>query len=650
MKNFLKELKRRNVIKASISYLVVAWLILQISSIISPIFHLSESLQKWNLIFLLIGFPVWVIFAYIYEITPTGLKKTDDVDSGESIRTSTNKKLNAYIIAGLSLVVILLVFDRFYQIDVSLDDDFVPNSIAILPFENVSESEDAYFAAGITEDILTQISKIGEIRVLSSLSMRDYDMTGKSPEEIGEELGVSHILIGNVRRSEGNLRIGCQLVDTASEGTIWAETYDKKMSNVFAMQTEIAFEIANSLDATISEKEEAIIEKKPTDNMAALDLVYRGRELTDKSGKNYNEQALILFKEAIVLDPYFSTAYSELSITYSLGYQDYGNYSRDYLDTALLLAQKAIDLGPDFSVNWHALGMAYSLKGKIEQAIAMYQKVLELNPNASGAYNNLAIYYMERGNPVEAIQMFKKAIGLYPVNSIKSSTAYSNLSWCYRTLGLGEQAFAAAEKSVELEDTNLGRVNLASSNYMVGDSLGMINNLDAMLKLDPESSSNLFFMTLFYFEFIDLEKGKSYLERLKSAENFDIRDFPNTVNYDAYLAFKAGNTDQAKALLSKNLDFYLSEIQAGIQFQSYLWGIATIYAIQDDQEKAVIWLNKLVESGSLNVVGIRDSRLFDNLFENEDYLNLLDKLQVKVDSLREVIIREEMNSNLRSFE
>ena len=253
MKKFLQELKRRNVIKAALSYLVVGWLILQVASIVFPMFNINDAYLRWVFIFIAIAFPAWIIFAYIYELTPSGFKKTNDVEPEQSLRKSTSKKLNAYMIAGLSMAVILLLFDRFFQVDVSLEDNEMGKSIAILPFENVSQSEDAYFAAGITEDILTQVSKIGDIRVLSSLSLRDYDMTGKSPDEIGAELGVTHILIGNVRRSEDNLRIGCQLVDTKGEETVWAQTYDKKMSNIFAMQSEIAtiYAIQNDQDKAI---------------------------------------------------------------------------------------------------------------------------------------------------------------------------------------------------------------------------------------------------------------------------------------------------------------------------------------------------------------------------------------------------------------
>lgn len=649
MNRIITELRRRNVIKAGISYLVVAWVLLQVAAIIIPMFGLSRGLEKWVFIALLIGLPIWIVFAYIYELTPSGFKKTDDLDASESIRDNTSKKLNGYIITGLSLAVILLVFDRFYQIDVSREVDAYDRSIAVLPFENISASEDAYFAEGMTEDILTQISKITDLRVLSSLSMNDYESKGKSPEQIGQELGVSYILIGNVRRSnnESELRIGCQLVDTKSAGTVWAQTYDKQMINMFAIQSEIAIEIASSLNATISEKEEINIEIKPTENLAAYDFELKGRELSGNFSKEANERAVTFYKEAIALDPFFSTAYARLASAYAIGYQNYGNHGRNYLDTALVLAQKAIDLSPDFSVNWGALGVTYSVMGKIDQAIPMIEKQLELSPNSTTALNNLSTFYSESGDHVKAIEYLKRAMDIAPNNYSGRFLYYANLSNSYWQVGLFDRAVAATEASLEVEESPAGLGNLAIILYQKGDSTGAINAMERLLALDPESTVNLYWMVLFHTEYMDLEKGKGYLERLKASPSYDLRDYPNLMIYEAYKAFDSGDNELGNSILQNALDFYLSEIQKGVQFQYYLKDIASIYAVQGDQGKAIEWLERLFDTGYLNLESVQHSLMFKNLAENEDYLDLLGQVQMKKDSLKELIIRAEMNSTLR---
>ena len=618
------------------SYAVVSWLILQVGALVFPMFGINQALLRWVFVALAVGLPVWIVFAYIYELTPEGFKKTDEVDAEESIRSNTGKKLNAYIIAGLSLAVILLVFDRFYKIDVSLDNE-LDRSVAVLQFENVSASEDAYFAQGMTEDILTQISKIGDIRVLSSLSLRDYDSKGKTVKQIGDELGVTHILMGNVRRSENDFRIGCQLIDTASESAIWAQTFDKKMSNLFAMQTEIAKEIASSLNATISNKEEKVIDNIPTENMEAYDKYLKGRAIIS-SGKETDVRKENYYKEAISLDPFFANAYASLSSTYSLGIYDHGSFSRDFLDTAYTMAQKSLDLNPELSSAWHALGLYYTVTGKGDEAVTMYQKVLELNPNSAGAYNNLSIYLEREGNIAKAITYLKKAISLKRPNSPELHTEYSNLSNIYWQLGMTDRSIAAAEKSLAIEDDPLTRVHLAVASYIKRDTLRMYENLERILELDPDSPVNLSFYVTMNFEFLGNEKGKLYLEELKAAENYDIRDFPFVNNYDALLALQKGNVDQADQLLDQNLDFYLSEMEKGVQFQNYLYEIASIYAIQDEQDKAVKWLNTLVDDGYINVYALEGSRLFDNLHDNEGFNQIINRLYAKKDSLRAVVI------------
>jgi len=188
MKKFFEELKRRNVFKAALSYAIIGWVLLQVGDILFPVIGIEELGMRILLIALLIGFPIWVVFAYVYESTPEGFKKTTAIEKEVSIRSDTSRKLNYFIIGGLVLVVALLIFDRFFEIKVGLDSGERDKSVAILPFNNLSASEDSYFAAGMTEDILTQISQIGELRVLSNYTLNSYEYEGKSPEKMGKNL------------------------------------------------------------------------------------------------------------------------------------------------------------------------------------------------------------------------------------------------------------------------------------------------------------------------------------------------------------------------------------------------------------------------------------------------------------------------------
>ena len=218
MNKFFQELQRRNVIKAGISYVVISWAILQVADILFPAFSIPDSSIKYILYALAGGFPFWIIFAYIYEWTPVGFRKTEEVAEEVSVHQQTSKRLNSFIILGLVSVILLLLVDRFFNFTYTLtEENPLDKTIAVLPFENIGTDEEAWFAKGVTEDILTHISKIGDLKVLSNFTLRDYDATGKTVEEIGEELGVGFLLTGSIRRAGEQLRISCQLIQVNPE-------------------------------------------------------------------------------------------------------------------------------------------------------------------------------------------------------------------------------------------------------------------------------------------------------------------------------------------------------------------------------------------------------------------------------------------------
>ncbi len=645
MNRFIHELKRRNVFKAAISYLVVAWIIIQVSDILIPIFKLSTGLEKWLVILLTILFPVWLVFAYVYELTPGGLKKTSEVDPAQSIRKETNKSLNKYIIMGLSLVVLLLIFDRFYSIDIALDESELDKSVAVLPFQNVSESEDAYFAEGITDDILTQVAQIKDLRVLSSLSLQGYEFQGKSPEQIGEELGVSYILLGNVRRSEDDLRIGCQLIGTNEEGAVWAKTFDRKMSNVFETQSEIAQQVARSLDIEMNNsKALAINKEQPTENMVAYDLFLKGRSYIKSNDRETMLKAIDLLKEAIALDPFFADAYAELSQAYTLIQNRASELPRSYIDTAKVLAQKSLDLNPELAEGWHALGLVYNEQGKREQSAAMYQKELEYNPNDPGALNNLGNYYTYTGEMAKAIELYKKAIQFTAVNSLENISEYVNLSNCYWTLGMFDASIEAGERALALKEDFRSYLHLGIAYYLKGDSLRSSQLLERMVATDPDNAAALNWGAIMFYEYGNQSMGLGYMGMLKDKPYFSYDLFSNIRLYEANEAIKENDNERAEPLLNDALNFYLEEMQRGNQ--GVILGIVQTYSLKNDPEKVNEWMKKLIDSGELNQY-LFNSVLFDNVRENQEFQRLIQVMRSKVDTLREEVLRQEMNTSIQ---
>ncbi len=336
MNTFIQKLQERNVFKAAISYVAISWAILEGANMLFPILNISPSTIRILFFVLAIGFPAWVIFAYLYERTPEGFKKSEEVVPEASITKDTSKKLNAIIIGGLLLAVIFLISDRFFNFTEGVFEGLDPNTIAVLPFENQSSKEDAYFAAGITEDILTQISKIAELKVLSRFTLKDYDTAGKTPKEIGKELKVRHLLVGSVRRSGDNLRIGCQLINTSTETEDWANTFDRKMEDIFAIQSEVAKEVANLLEVQLSDEETNRIDEKPTENIIAYNYYLKGREAYNEYQVSSNDQALELFKRAIQLDTSFALAWAGLGDATAKAVSDYTTLPRSFLDSAFV--------------------------------------------------------------------------------------------------------------------------------------------------------------------------------------------------------------------------------------------------------------------------------------------------------------------------
>ena len=297
--SFFAELKRRNVFKVGVAYAIVAWLLVQITSIVAPALHLPEWTLSLIIYLTIIGFPLALFLAWAFELTPEGIKPTSDVDKAQSITRATGQKLNHIIITMLSLAVIFLVIDNYV-----LSREEVPSvvtepgetkakaetepaeavnrkSIAVLPFADRSSSKaDSYFVDGIQDDILTQLAKITSLKVISRTSVMGYRNTTKNMKTIGRELGVATVLEGGVQRAGNRVRINVQLIDADKDEHLWAETYNRKLTaeNIFTIQGEISKAIASALRAALSPEEEAKLNAVPTKNLEALEAYFKGKQ------------------------------------------------------------------------------------------------------------------------------------------------------------------------------------------------------------------------------------------------------------------------------------------------------------------------------------------------------------------------------------
>src|SRR3954471_17001059 len=287
--DFLAELKRRNVYKVAIAYAVVGWFVIQVSSTILPTFHAPEWVVQTLIVIVALGFPIALVIAWAFEMTPEGIKRAEDVSPNEAIPQWSRKKFAALIVIVAVLAAGLLVFQLVHSKGPSPLEGGAPatpnpnglagarpsieeKSIAVLPFENLSEDKaNAFFASGIQDEILTRLAKINSLKVISRTSTQQYQSKPASLSEIGRELGVAHILEGSVQRVGNAVHINVQLIKAASDAHLWAESYNRKLDDIFAVEAEVATAIADQLNAKLSGSEKKELTQKPTDNPAAYE-------------------------------------------------------------------------------------------------------------------------------------------------------------------------------------------------------------------------------------------------------------------------------------------------------------------------------------------------------------------------------------------
>src|SRR5438105_834759 len=363
--NIFTELKRRNVYKVAIAYAIVAWLLIQAASILFPTFEAPAWVMKVFVSAIILGFPVALIFAWAFEITPEGIKRAEDVSPNESITRHTGRKL-VWITVVMAIVAAGLFAYQFLRSKPSAtaasSTMLAPSgaatipekSIAVLPFENLSdEKQNAFFTDGVQDEILTDLAKIADLKVISRTSVMQYKSGAqRNLREIGQQLGVAHLLEGSVQRAANRIRVNAQLTDARSDAHLWAQTYDRDLADVFAIQSEIAKAIADQLQAKLSPSEKNAIEQPPTADVTAFDLYSRAKNLILSTSfgavaKPKLLQAVELLNQALARDPSFFLAQCQLAYTHDQLYFIGGDHTPARRALAEAAIEAAFRLRPD---------------------------------------------------------------------------------------------------------------------------------------------------------------------------------------------------------------------------------------------------------------------------------------------------------------
>ncbi len=470
-RSFFAELRRRNVYKVAAAYIVISWLIIQAASILFPTFDAPQWVMKVFVAVLLLGFLPALVFAWAFEITPEGIKRESEIAADKSVAHHTGRKIVAITVVFAVIAAGLLFFQIFRPKVVTVAEaapvkTLTPEtsiaapekSIAVLPFENLSRDPDnAYFADGIQDEILTRLSKIAALKVISRTSTQKYKSTPENLRQVGKELGVANLLEGSVQKVANAAHINVQLIRVATDEHLWAESYNRKLDDVFGVEGEVATAIADQLKATLSGAEAKAVTEKPTQNVAAYEAYLRGVAIEQSQyGYDAYAKAASNYTQAVQLDPNFALAWSRLAVLRSFLFFNSINPNTNSPGAVKEAVDRAMTLAPDAGESWIAQGAYhYRVLRDFEGAVTAYQRAETLLPNNSYLLQNLAFVLRRLGRWEEAEGEYKKALALDP-RSVSLLTSMGGEFYNY--LGRTDEALALLNRALEIApDSDTGR-------------------------------------------------------------------------------------------------------------------------------------------------------------------------------------------------
>lgn len=529
--SFIEELKRRNVFKVSISYLLLGWIVLQVADIVVPILDLPEWTLKALLFFGIIGFPFAIFLAWAYELTPDGIKKDSEVTSDSSITSTTSKKLNIVI----SILLVISLTYIFYTDSVespSPEKDMttegpieVTPSIAVLPFINMSgNNENEYFSDGLTETLLHKLAQVDEINVAARTSSFAFKDKNSDIRVIAQALGVANVLEGSVQRSGDKVRITAQLIQAETGYHLWSKVFDRELDDIFTVQDDIAAEVAAALSGSLLDKK-VVSTGGETSNTEAYDLYLKGRnELYDRNADRI-ESSIQHMRRAIELDPEFALAWVGLSeaLIAEATYSGRG-YDNSNIDEIISSAEKAVVLAPDNIMTQVHLGNVYRDWNDYEKSRIHLEKALAIDSEYAPALTAISELLWDEGRYLDAIEYSERAMAIDPLNWRSKVEAVNN----YSVLGRVEDAEMLARSIVDHDPDYIpGLSALGNVYWRTGRHVEAFRIYHRMLEINPKTDYIIGRISYSFMALSDMEKSLHWLNKAEQ------------INADRYLDDKS---------------------------------------------------------------------------------------------------------------
>jgi TolB-like protein/Flp pilus assembly protein TadD len=584
--SFFAELKRRNVYKVAVAYIVGGWALSQGIAQVFPVFDVPNWVIRLLVVLVIIGLPIALVLAWMFEITPQGIKRTETADAvPEAARKKKHVWIYVVVIGGI-VSIGLFFLGRYSAINGVPRQSETPTgipqkSIAVLPFDNLSRDPDnAFFAEGVQDEILTRLAKVADLKVIARTSTQRFKSVPENLPDVAKQLGALNIVEGSVQKVNDQVRVNVQLINALTNAHLWAEIYDRKLTDIFAVESDIAKTIADTLQAKLTGSEKIAMAKKPTENSEAYELYLKGRFFWNKRTAADLRKSIEYFNQAIAKDPGYAQAYAALAQSWKLLPAFNGGAPNDCFPQAEAAAKKALALDDTSSTAHAALASLKGLNGfDYPGAIAEYERTLQLNPNDATTrqwFANDALANV--GQTEREIAELKRAVELDPLSLVINS----NLGVAYIHAGRLDEAIAQLRKTVELDGTfYYARYNLAQALELKG--------------LIPEATAE-------------------YQKTMSMTED------PVPLGMLGRLYALHGQKDEALKILQKLR-------QNREQRYTAAYGLALIYVGLGDQNEAVNWLEQgYREHDGFNIGPIRVDPLVAPLHGDPRFEALAEKI------------------------